>query len=346
MASDPSVFEVMIYRVEADANAASLFQHQLRQNGLRADVADLSAAKATSGARAARHSVCFIGAAFGEDHLAGVKQDQFDFVFFSPDAKAGVRNGRECSSYSALVDRLAHGREGAPISAPWLRHRTEISYDAIAAQFTDVWFDYVPGEAIETFLEHLPRGATILDAGCGPGHHVRFFKKAGFDPVGLDFSRSMLAIAGRKNNYISFHHGDILSPAIRKVCFDGVWSAVTLNHIPAEELPLALEHLVVMLKCDGFIGLNLQIGRASEIVSRENDHRFFEYPASENDITCLLNALGVHVLATHLGTTTRNIHGLPLEMHFATVVGKKSGVRESDKGLNICGSRSLFKFST
>ena len=304
MASDPYVFEVMIHRAEADAFAASRLQQQLRRDNIRAGVADLSA-----GNGVARHSVCFIDATFDE---ATVRQDQFDFVF-----------GR-CSSYSALVDHLAHLREGAPpISASWLRRRTEISYDAIAAQFTDVWFDFVPGEAIETFLERLPHGATILDAGCGPGHHTRFFKKAGFNPVGIDFSRSMLAIAESKNDHIPFYHGDILSRTLPEACFDGVWSAVTLNHVPAEELPIALENLVAMLKWNGFIGLNFQIGRSSEIVSRDSDRRFFEYPASENDITCLVKALGVRVVATHLGTTTRNIHGLPLKMHFATIVGQK-----------------------
>ena len=322
MTSDPNVFEVMIHRVEADAVAASLLQQQLRQSGIRAGVADLSAGM--SEVRAARHSVCFIGAAFGEDRLATVPQDHFEFVFVSTNAEAGSRNGRICSSYGALVDQLAHRRAGAPpISAPWLRRRTENSYDAIATQFTDVWFDFVPGEAIETFLKHLPRGATILDVGCGPGHHTRFFKKAGFEPVGIDFSRSMLAIARSKNDHIPFYYGDILSGPLPTTCFDGVWSAVTLNHVPAEEVPLALKNLVAMLKWNGIIGLNFQIGRSSEIVSRDTDRRFFEYPASEKDITCLVKALGLRVVATQLGTTTRNIHGLPLEMHFATIIGQK-----------------------
>jgi SAM-dependent methyltransferase len=322
MASNLRVFEVMIHRVEADADAASLLQQQLRQDGIRAGVADLSA-KATSAARAARHSLCFIGAAFGEKDLADAPHEQFDFVFISPDAQAGVRDGKGCSYYPTLKDRLAHGREGAPINAPELRRTTQASYDAIAAQFTDVWFNTVPGEAIEGFLEHLPRSATLLDAGCGPGHHARFFKKAGFDPVGLDFSRSMLDIAQKKNGHIPFIHGDILSHALPKACFDGVWSAVMLNHVPAEDVPLALGNLVASLKCEGFIGINLQVGRPSEIVSRESDHRFFEYPTDENGIVGSVEALGVRVVDTNFGTTTRNIHGLALEMRFATVVGRK-----------------------
>lgn len=323
MASDLRVFEIVIHRVEADADAASLLQQRLRQDGIRAGLVDLSTAKVTSTARAARHSLCFIGSTFGEEDLAAAPHDRFDIVFISPGAEAGVRNGNRCSSYATLVERLALGREAVPISAPRLRRATQASYDAIAAQFTDVWFDTVPGEAIESFLKHLPRGATILDAGCGPGHHARFFKKAGFDPMGLDFSRSMLDIAAEKNDQIPFIHGDILSHALPNAHFDGVWSAVTLNHVPAEDVPLALENLVATLKYEGFIGLNFQVGRPSEIVSCESDHRFFEYPVDENCIVYVLEALGVSVVATHFGTTTRNIHGLPLEMRFATVVGRK-----------------------
>src|SRR5262250_1928354 len=100
MASHPKVFEVMIHRAEADAVAASFLQQQLRQSGIRAGMAGLSAAP--GGVRAARHSICFVGAAFGEDGLATLPQDQFDFVFVSPDAEAGSRNGRRGSSYGAL----------------------------------------------------------------------------------------------------------------------------------------------------------------------------------------------------------------------------------------------------
>jgi ubiquinone/menaquinone biosynthesis C-methylase UbiE len=323
MSSSPCVFEVMIHRVQADAGAASILQHRLRQDGIRAGVADLAAAKLASATQAARYSLCLVGAAFGNQDLLDAPTDRFDFVFVAPDADAGIRHRKGCTAYGQLRNRLANGREGAPISAPALRRTTQASYDAVAAQFTEVWFDTVPREAIETFVTLLPRGASILDAGCGPGHHARFLKKVGFDPVGLDFSRSMLTIARKKNDHIPFIHGDILSHPLPKACFNGVWSAVALNHVPAEDVPRALANLVATLKCDGFMGLNFQVARPSEVVSRERDHRFFQYPTDEKGIVILLKALGVRVVATHFGATTRNIHGLTLEMRFATVVGRK-----------------------
>src|SRR6185295_814525 len=100
MASNHNVFEVMIHRVTGDADPASRLQQQLRLDGIRAGVADLSAAKATTAGRAARYSLCFIGAAFAEEHFAGAAPDRFDFVFISPDAEPGGRSGKRCSSYA------------------------------------------------------------------------------------------------------------------------------------------------------------------------------------------------------------------------------------------------------
>ncbi len=324
MASELTTFEIMIHRLAADADAASLLQRRLQQNGIRAGVTDLTATTTHGGAKSARRSLCFLGEAFREQNLTGNPHDSFDFVFAGSGAEPGLQSDKTWSpeGFRRLVAHLSQSSEGPMLSAQELRRATRASYDTIAAQFTDVWFDAVPGEALETFLKHLPRHASILDAGCGPGHHAGYFKKAGFDPIGLDFSSGMLDIAAQKNPNISFIHADILSPALPKASFDGVWSGVTLNHIPTEEASCAIANLVGTLKWGGYIGLNFQIGRPSEIVSRGGDHRFFEYPADEKGILIALKALGVHIVSTHFGTTTRNVHSLNLEMRFATVVGR------------------------
>lgn len=335
MGSSPCVFELMIHHVERDKYSASLLQQRLRQDGIRAGVTDLATAKLTSAAQAARYSLCLVGAAFDDQDLLEPLNDRFDLVFVAPDVEARIQHRNRYDSYQELRDCLANGSEGPPISSSALRRATRASYDAIADQFTDVWFDTVPCDAMEIFLTQLPGGAIILDAGCGPGHHARFLKKAGFDLVGLDFSRSMLRIARRKNHNIPFIYGDILSHTLPTAYFDGVWSAVALNHIPTEELPRALENLVETLKFGGVVGLNFQVSRPSETVNRDTDHRFFEYPADARNIAILLEALGVHVVGTHVGTTTRNIHGLSLKMCFATVVGRKSRLAWPTKHFRI-----------
>ena len=44
----------------------------------------------------------------------------------------------------------------------------------------------------------LPRGARILDVGCGPGRHAVELAKAGLEVVGIDVSRRFLEIAAEK----------------------------------------------------------------------------------------------------------------------------------------------------
>jgi len=320
MASKTIVYEIMIHHIVENTALASALQKHLYRNGIRAGLTNKLTINKTADGQSARHSLYFIGPKSMEQDLANVQENKFDYTFISPN----FLHNDKGTSYSTLVNQLLRSREDRPISTHELRRMTKDSYNGIATQFTDIWFNNIPGDAIERFLKHLPHGATILDAGCGPGHHARFFKEAGFNPVGLDFSESMLNIATHKNKQIPFYYGDILSYNFPKEHFDGVWSAVALNHIPSEELPIALANLIRTLKYGGFVGLNFQVGRPSEIVSRESDRRFFEYPMNEYDIIYLLEAMGVTVVDTHLGTTTRNIHGLPLILRFATIIGHKS----------------------
>jgi SAM-dependent methyltransferase len=47
-------------------------------------------------------------------------------------------------------------------------------------------------------LPYLPRGGTVLEVGCGPGHLLLDLAAAGYRPVGLDLSPAMLRQARRR----------------------------------------------------------------------------------------------------------------------------------------------------
>lgn len=323
MANNPIVFEVLIHRVEADEKIALLLQQQLRKDGIRAIVTDITGMKVKNATIIAKHLICLIDFPNYEKTQIGSPHDQFDFVFIADRTKINFSNIKTSPSYRKLIKYLNDSRKIVLLSSNELRLKTLMSYEKIAGQFTDVWFDNVPGEAIETFLKHLPSGSKILDAGCGPGHHSKFMKKAGYNPVGLDFSPSMIAIAKTKNFSIPFEIGDILTHSLPPSHFDGVWSAVALNHIPSEERNQALSNLASCLKIGGVIGLNFQVGRQSEIVDCPQDQRFFEYPEDENTIKSILEELGFKVVATQIGITNRNVHNLKIEMRFVTLVAIK-----------------------
>ena len=320
MATSPCVYQLMIHHAASDAAGARRLQRRLREDGIRA--ATLAPGEGGTGA-SARYSLRYTGDPSTAETGGDAAAEACDFVYRARQCRTEPGSKDAHANYASLLQRLIATAGDDTISASALRRATRLSYDAIAGQFTDIWFDTIPGEALELFVAPLPRGASILDAGCGPGHHARFFKRAGFEPVGLDFSRGMLQIAGGKAPSVPFLHADIVSDPLPPNAFDAVWSAVALNHVPAEDAPGALANLVTCLRPGGRIGLNVQIGRPCEIVSRGEDRRFFEYPVDAQSIQRGLEDLGVHVEAVHIGTTNRNIHGLPLQMRFATVVGSK-----------------------
>ena len=73
------------------------------------------------------------------------------------------------------------------------------SYDKIAHEYQFEPRKFVNRNELEEFARLLPKGAKVLDFGCGSGVPVTsFLIKAGFDVTGIDFSEEMLRLA-RKN---------------------------------------------------------------------------------------------------------------------------------------------------
>jgi D-alanine-D-alanine ligase len=58
-------------------------------------------------------------------------------------------------------------------------------------------------------LLRLPVGARILDAPCGQGRHARLLSEAGFEVVGLDYSRHLLELAKADGSDVRYTRGDM-----------------------------------------------------------------------------------------------------------------------------------------
>jgi SAM-dependent methyltransferase len=207
-----------------------------------------------------------------------------------------------------------------------LKANTIRSYDDIAELFAEQWFDHPPLRELETFLQLLPRRSSVLDAGCGPGHHARVLSRAGHDVVGIDLSRGMLRQARQRVARVRFEMMDASTDELDAQSFDAIWSAAMALHVPREQLLPLLLNFKRILKPGGLLGLNLQLGRASELVQLKNDHRFFEYYARASDVTTLLNAAGFAVLLHEYGETSRNTHGLDMTLKWGTFYARPRSV--------------------
>lgn len=145
------------------------------------------------------------------------------------------------------------------------------------------------------FIDCLPPGARILDAGCGSGRDVKAFSEMGFIVEAFDASAELVALArqlsGKPVEQMRFQDVD----AVER--YDGIWCCASLLHVSQAELPGVMTKLAIALKPGGVEYLSFKYGRGE----REKDGRRF----TDMDVAGLqklvdeVNTLGGEILATN-----------------------------------------------
>ncbi len=208
---------------------------------------------------------------------------------------------------------------------------TIASYDRIAEQFTEQWFDHPPERELDGFLRRLRPGSTILDAGCGPGHHAQRLSSAGHRVLGIDLSDGMLRHARKLVQSIALQKMSLERLDFSAGSFDALWCAAAILHVPRERLARVLAGFRRVLKPGGLLGLNFQVGRASELVQRGPDNRFFEYYPDAREIEARLAAAGFTVETSLHGETRRNTHALDMTLKWSTLYARALPVSDFPK---------------
>jgi SAM-dependent methyltransferase len=132
--------------------------------------------------------------------------------------------------------------------------RTLEHYNEHAAQFWEGTRDHDVTQNIESLLRHV-RGAPplrILDLGCGPGRDLAAFRALGHEPIGLEGSPALAAMA-RKHSGCEVLEQDFLALNLPSRGFDGIFANASLFHVPRQELPRVLSELHAALKPDGVL---------------------------------------------------------------------------------------------
>ncbi len=114
-------------------------------------------------------------------------------------------------------------------------------YDANAQTFVD-GADHVDLSALrDAFLEHLQRGARVLDVGSGSGRDARAFESAGHHVTALEPSAPLAKLIEER------FRGEIIRAPIETLeaveAFDGIWACASLLHVPASATPDVLSRL-------------------------------------------------------------------------------------------------------
>lgn len=108
------------------------------------------------------------------------------------------------------------------------------------------------------FLKYIPKGASILDLGCGSGRDSKVFLDLGYKVCPLDGSIELCKFAsqylGRETLCKTFDELDF------KGEFDGVWACASLLHIPYADLPAIFTKIHKSLKEGGYLYASFKYG--------------------------------------------------------------------------------------
>jgi len=135
------------------------------------------------------------------------------------------------------------------ITATTLAH-----YNKRAEQFWEGTRDHDVRQNIEALLRHMhgTPPLRILDLGCGPGRDLAAFRALGHEPIGLDGSIPLAAMA-REHSGCEVWEQDFLELNLPAGHFDGIFANASLFHVPRQELPRVLRELNAALKPDGVL---------------------------------------------------------------------------------------------
>ncbi len=149
-------------------------------------------------------------------------------------------------------------------------------YDTRAEDYANAFTDIYMEPGLAGFIDRLPKGARILDLGCGPGAHAAVMHQHGFDVVATDASAAMVEMA-RKHEGIEVRHATFDDLAEQNE-FDGIWAHFSLLHAPRDQFPYHLSRIARALKPGGFFQIGLKTGEGEK---RDHLGRFYTFYTAE-----------------------------------------------------------------
>lgn len=135
-------------------------------------------------------------------------------------------------------------------------------YQKNFAEYHRKTFFVNPSSFLKPFVKLIPKGASVLDVGCGSGRDVLWLKKRGFIVSGFEKSPGLVNLA-RKHTGCEIIEGDFETYDFAKLTFDAVLLSGALVHIPPEKLSNIFKRITAVLKENGFIYISLKQGNYS-----------------------------------------------------------------------------------
>lgn len=172
-------------------------------------------------------------------------------------------------------------------------------YNRNAERFFLESLDIDMSEIYKMFLELIPSGGKILDAGCGSGRDSLYFIQNGFEVVAFDASFKLAEMASKLIGQ------EVLNLRFQELNrfeeFDGIWACASLLHISRAEMDDVLRRLIAALKIEGTLYVLFKYGD-KEIV---DNGRFFNYYNEDSFSELLSKHPAVEVIKCRVDDDTR-----------------------------------------
>ena len=116
------------------------------------------------------------------------------------------------------------------------------------------------------FTKIIPKGGSILDAGCGSGRDTLAFINMGYKVTAFDASPVLAHLATNHTGIPIKSHKFLDLSDIST--FDAVWACASLLHVSREELPINILKLSRTLKENGILYASFKEGNTTRMVNK------------------------------------------------------------------------------
>jgi SAM-dependent methyltransferase len=149
--------------------------------------------------------------------------------------------------------------------------------------------------ALEAFIAALPKGARVLDLGCGPGVMAERMAAEGLSVLATDAVPEMVEMAAaRPGVEARVARFDEIEGAAE---FDGVWANFSLLHAPRGDVPGHLQAIRRALWPGGLFHIGMKVGEGEKRDELGRHYTFY----TEADLRGLLMDAGFSVLDAKRG---------------------------------------------
>jgi len=145
------------------------------------------------------------------------------------------------------------------------------------------------------FEEYLPEGAAILDLGCGAGEPMaRYFIEKGYDLTGVDYARSMIALAGERFPGSRWLVSDMRTLDLPER-FDGILAWHSFFHLSPADQRSTLPRLTAHLQPGGVLMVTVGT-EEGEVVGQVGGEPVYHSSLAPETYRKILHGLGMQVI--------------------------------------------------